>query len=54
MELRAASRGLSAQGLHSHFTDEAETFSGDVANQFLVLAAVADRLACGIDAAGQG
>jgi hypothetical protein len=40
--------------LHAHLTDEAETLAGDGADQLLLRAAVADRVSCCIDAAGQG
>src|SRR5258708_37948812 len=39
--------------LRAHSTDEAEALARDGADQLLVLAAVADRLARGVDAAGQ-
>ena len=37
----------------SHVADKAEAFASDGADQFLLVAAVADRLARGVDAAGQ-
>src|SRR5262249_35019444 len=40
--------------LRAHNTDEAKALARDGANQFLVPAAVADRLSRGVDAAGQG
>src|SRR5258708_38166019 len=39
--------------LRAHSTDEAEALARDGADQLLLLAAVADRLARGVDAAGQ-
>ena len=40
--------------LRAHVADEAQALARDGADQLLVLAAVADRLARGVDAAGQG
>src|SRR5712675_1587312 len=39
---------------HLHVADETESLAGDGADQLLVVAAVAERLAGGVDAAGQG
>jgi len=50
----AAGRGDGAVRPHLHVADETESLAGDGADQLLVVAAVAERLAGGVDAAGQG
>ena len=54
MRLRAGAAGDEPMlDAHSHVADEAKALARDGADQPLLLAAVADRLARGIDAAGQ-
>src|ERR1700722_8258713 len=44
---------LSAVWLRAHYANEAQALARECADQLLVLAAVADRLSRGVDAAGQ-